>query len=63
MRKLRISLLPEKTGPLQTESYTSARKAEFLLNNAVDAKDYAQAVKEVRKLGLSERNIKHLRPA
>lgn len=44
------------------ESYTAERKAEFLLNNAVDAGDYALAVKEVRKLGLSPRKIPHRRP-
>ena len=63
MRKRIKDSLHEKTEAFQPECYTNARKAEFLLNNAVDAKDYAQAVKEVRKLGLSVQNIKHLRPA
>jgi AbrB family looped-hinge helix DNA binding protein len=45
------------------EAYSNERKAEFLLNNAVDDDDdYKQAVKEVRKLGLSPRKIPHRRP-
>lgn len=56
-----ILLRPAVAVPV--ERYTDERKAEFLLNNAVDAKDYAQAVKEVRKLGLSERKIPHRRPS
>lgn len=37
-----------------TEEYTPERIAEFLLNNAVDADDYAAALdlEEVRKLGI-----------
>jgi hypothetical protein len=37
------------------ETYTNERKAEFLLNNAVDDADYLKARKEVRKLGLDPR--------
>lgn len=55
-----ILLRPAVAVPV--ESYTDERKAEFLLNNAVDPDDYAQAVKEVRKLGLSPRKIQHRRP-
>lgn len=56
-----ILLRPAVAVPV--ESYTDARKAEFLLNNAVDAEDYEQAAKEVRKLGLSPRKIAHRRSA
>ncbi|MHB1856490.1 MAG: AbrB/MazE/SpoVT family DNA-binding domain-containing protein [Acidobacteriaceae bacterium] len=56
-----ILLRPAVAVPVET--YTNERKAEFMLNNAVDAADYARAVKEVRKLGLSPRNISHRRPA
>jgi AbrB family looped-hinge helix DNA binding protein len=45
------------------ESYTDERKAEFLLTNAVDKKDYEWAVKEVRKLGLDPEQIPHKRLA
>jgi AbrB family looped-hinge helix DNA binding protein len=44
------------------ERYTPQRKAEFLLSNAVDAADYRQARKEVRKLGLDPDSIPHRRP-
>ena len=56
-----ILLRPAVAVPVET--YTDARKAEFLLNNAVDAADYARAVKEVRRMGLSPRKIPHRRPA
>jgi AbrB family looped-hinge helix DNA binding protein len=44
------------------EVYTPERKAEFLLSNAIDAQDYANAVAEVRKLGLDPKKIKHRKP-
>lgn len=45
------------------EIYTPERRAEFLLWNAVDAKDYDAAVEEVRKLGIDPAKIPHCRPA
>jgi len=44
------------------EIYTPARVAEFLLSNAVDAKDYGKAVRAVRKLGIDPRTVAHHRP-
>jgi len=44
-------------------TYSNERKAEFLLNNAVDDADYIEARKEVRKLGLDPDSIPHQRPA
>ena len=44
------------------EMYTPERRAEFLLSNAVDAKDYARAKKEVRKMGLDPNEIPHYKP-
>ncbi|MEK7701345.1 MAG: AbrB/MazE/SpoVT family DNA-binding domain-containing protein [candidate division NC10 bacterium] len=44
------------------EMYTPARIAEFLLSNAVDARDYRAAVRAVRKLGIDPRAIAHHRP-
>ena len=44
------------------EIYTPERRAEFLLSNAVDEKDYARAVEEVRKLGLDPDRIPHSKP-
>jgi len=45
------------------EKYSPERKAEFLLNNAVDPVDYRRARKEVEKLGLNPDDIPHRRPA
>ena len=44
------------------ESYTDRRKAELLLNNAVDAADYKAVRREVRELGLDPDSIPHQRP-
>lgn len=44
------------------EIYTPARVAEFLLSNAVAAKDYRAAVRAVRKLGISPETVAHRRP-
>ncbi len=44
------------------EMYSNERKAEFLLNNAIDDADYCEARKEVRKLGLDPDSIPHQRP-
>ena len=47
---------------LPVEIYTPERKAEFILNNAVTARDYTWAVKEVRKMGLDPKRIPHEKP-
>ena len=47
---------------LPVEVYTPERRAEFLLSNAVDAKDYGRAREEVRKLGLDPDSIPHYKP-
>jgi AbrB family looped-hinge helix DNA binding protein len=44
------------------ENYTPERKAEFLLSNAVNAKDFARAREEVKKLGLDPAKIRRRRP-
>ena len=56
-----ILLRPALAVPL-LESYSPERKAEFLLSNAVDGKDYARAEEEVRKLGLDPASMPHRRP-
>ncbi len=45
------------------EVYTPERRAEFLLNNAVDAEDYRRARAEVKRMGLDPDRIKHHRPS
>jgi len=44
------------------ERYTPERVAEFLLSNAVDAADYADSVKEARRMGLDPEKIDHHKP-
>jgi AbrB family looped-hinge helix DNA binding protein len=47
---------------LPVEVYTPERKAQYLLSNAVDAADYADAVAEVRAMGLDPGRIPHYKP-
>ena len=44
------------------EMYTPERKAEFLLSNAVDRKDYRAAQADVQKMGLDPSKIPHRKP-
>jgi hypothetical protein len=41
------------------ERYSPRRLAQLLLNNAIDAADYAAVRREVRKLGLDPDKIPH----
>jgi hypothetical protein len=43
----------------ELEDYTPERIAEFLLSNAVDAKEYVEATAEVRRMGLDPEKIPH----
>ena len=56
--KRRIS----RSSPQLGERYTPRRLAQFLLQNAVDAADYAAVRREVKKLGLDPDAIPHDRP-
>lgn len=55
-----ILIRPAASPP--TEVYSPERLAEFHLNNAVDAQDYAWAVAEVRRMGIDPRTIPHQKP-
>ena len=44
---------------LPIETYSSQRKAEFLLSNAIDSEDYAAARNEVKKMGIDPDKIPH----
>jgi len=55
-----ILLRPAVTLPL--EIYSARRKAEFLLNNAVDEQDYREAVRAVEDMGIDPGSIDHERP-
>lgn len=47
---------------LSTEIYSPDRKAAFLLENAVGARDYQRARKAVRALGVDPDGVPHSRP-
>lgn len=47
---------------LPVEIYSDERVAEFLLSNAIDAEDYADAVKRVKAMGLDPESIPHVEP-
>jgi bifunctional DNA-binding transcriptional regulator/antitoxin component of YhaV-PrlF toxin-antitoxin module len=55
-----VLIRPVSVSPV--EMYTPRRKAEFLLNNAMDAADYRAAVKEVKSMGLDPATIPHEAP-
>jgi AbrB family looped-hinge helix DNA binding protein len=55
-------ILIRPAAAVPVEIYTPERKAQFLLSNAVDAKDYQAAVEEVRKLGIDLAKIPHYKP-
>jgi len=48
---------------MDVEIYSPERKAELLLNNAVDAQDYAEVMDIVRGMGLDPSSIPHEPPA
>lgn len=58
------AVAPGETGgpPYDIERYTPERRAEFLLQNAVDAWDYADARELVRSLGIDRDAIPHETP-
>jgi AbrB family looped-hinge helix DNA binding protein len=43
----------------ETEIYTERRTAEFLLNNAVDAREYDDALERVRAMGIDPDSVPH----
>ena len=51
-----------RAGSHVIERYTPRRRAQFLLQNAIDAADYTAARREVKKLGLDPDSIPHDRP-
>ncbi len=47
---------------MPVEIYTPERRAELLLSNAVDAKDYARVREEIQRMGLDPDKIPHKKP-
>jgi len=60
--KKRSRQRPTRRASQRGETYTPRRLAQLLLENAVDAADYAAARREVRKLGLNPDDIRHTPP-
>lgn len=52
-------LLLKPVRAYETEVYTPERSAEFMLNNAVTAAEYDDALAEVRSMGLDPSAIPH----
>lgn len=52
-----LLLKPART--YETEVYTPERSAEFMLNNAVTAAEFDEALAEVRAMGLDPDSIAH----
>lgn len=47
---------------MPVEIYSPERRAELILNNAMDGADYEAACESVRKMGLNPEDIPHDRP-
>src|SRR3990167_11362557 len=47
---------------MAVEKYTIERQAEFILSNAIDAKDYRNARDTVKAMGLNPDKIPHIQP-
>lgn len=58
--ELGLTLRPAMAMPV--EIYGPRRRAELLLENAVDEEDYRRAVEEVGRLGFDPADIPHERP-
>ena len=57
-------LLLKPVRAFETEVYTPERSAEFMLNNAVTATEFDEALAEVRAMGLDPDSLPHQpRPA
>ena len=59
MEESAAGLLLKPVRAYEVEVYTPARQAEFLLNNAVTAAEFDEALAEVRALGVDPDNIPH----
>ena len=55
-----ILIIPATVIPV--DRYSPEKKAEFILSNAVDKKDYKKAREEVIKMGIDPDKITHHKP-
>jgi AbrB family looped-hinge helix DNA binding protein len=56
----RLVVRPAKAVPI--EEYSDQRRAQFILNNAIDRADYERARKRVQQMGLDPDRVPHERP-
>lgn len=56
-----VLIRPVSISPI--EMYSPHRKAEFILNNAVDEADYLDAVREVKAMGVDPDSVPHKKRA
>jgi AbrB family looped-hinge helix DNA binding protein len=59
MEECAAGLLFKPARTYEVETYTPERTAEFMLNNAVTAAEYDDAITEVRGMGLDPASIPH----
>ena len=59
MEESAAGLLLKPVRAYEVEVYTPERQAEFLLNNAVTAAEYDEALAEVRALGVDPEAVPH----
>ncbi|MBF4509309.1 MAG: AbrB/MazE/SpoVT family DNA-binding domain-containing protein [Aeromicrobium sp.] len=59
MEESAAGLLLKPVRAYEVEVYTPERQAEFLLNNAVTAAEYDEALAEVRALGVDSATVPH----
>ncbi|MFI4917760.1 MAG: AbrB/MazE/SpoVT family DNA-binding domain-containing protein [Phycisphaerales bacterium JB060] len=55
-----VFIRPAVALPRDTEDYSPARRAEFLLNSAVTQEDYAWARQESVRMGIDPDTIEHV---
>jgi AbrB family looped-hinge helix DNA binding protein len=56
-----ILMRPAATTPIDVETYTSERLAEFFLNNVLTKDGYLEARKDVEQMGINPDTIDHIR--
>ncbi len=56
-----ILMRPAVTTPVEVETYTPERLAEFFLNNVMTREGYLEARKDVAAMGIDPDSIDHIR--
>ncbi len=56
-----ILMRPAVTSPVDVETYTPERLAEFFLNNVMSKEGYLEARKDVKAMGIDPDTVDHIR--